>query len=652
MAKKFSASTLTDFGQSGSLEWLETNGLGGYASATVAGSHSRRYHGLLVAAMNPPVGRTIVLSKLEETIVMGDQKYELSANQYPGTLHPQGFTFLKSFERGFFPQFEYEAGGVRIRKTICMVQDENTTVIVFEVLASPQSFKLNLSPLCSSRDYHGLCKANDSMYTGFLFENGLFRTKNYQNSPELFISVPGSSFSPAQQWYFNFEYAIEQNRGLDFREDLFNHGVFEVEMNTGDTLGVILSTQDPTGKSASQLLHREEKRRETLIRKYKDADLQTLLLAADQFIVRRGTELKSVIAGYHWFSDWGRDTMIALPGLCLTTERFDDARKILSAFSQSVSDGMLPNRFPDNGETPEYNTVDATLWYFIAVFKYFRTTRDEEFVRSILPVLTDIIDWHYRGTRYNIHVEQDELLFAGQDGVQLTWMDAKVGDWVVTPRKGKVVEINALWYNALRVMSELLGTFGEKTEAKEYLDRAERVSQNFVKLFWNNEKECLFDYVDGDYKNADIRPNQLYALSLPFKILSKDKAQKVLKVAEEKLLTPRGLRSLSADNPEYKPVYQGNPWYRDGAYHQGTVWSHLMGTYIDALIEVKGSKGKQEAGKIIRNFLQHLDEAGVGTISEIFDGDTPHQPRGCMAQAWSVAEILRVMIQYDLPGRK
>ena len=646
---KFTQEKLKDFNYCRSLEWLETNGLGGYASATVSGANSRRYHGLLMAAMHPPVGRTVLLSKLDETLVINGQRFELSANQYPGAVHPQGFQYLKTFERNLFPEFVFEAGGVKLKKTIAAVQGENTTLVLYEVLKAEKQFSLELLPLGASRDYHGLSHANDSIYTGYLFNNGVFQTKNYQDSPELFIQVPQSNFEPSPNWYHNFEYSVEQYRGLDFQEDLFTYGKFTVGLKKGDRLGVIISTEDPSRKDAFRLFEQEKKRKEHLISMCNaQEEIEQLVLAADQFIVKRGKDFKTIIAGYHWFSDWGRDTMIALPGLCLVTKRYDDARKILKAFAESVSEGMLPNRFPDYGEAPEYNTVDATLWFFHAIYKYYQHTHDQEFIQSLLPVLKDIIEWHYKGTRYNIHVDSDELLYSGQDGVQLTWMDAKVGDWVVTPRKGKAVEINALWYNALSVMAALLTEAGNAKEAIVFQDKASRVHTNFNKLFWNESQKYLYDFVDGDTKNDDLRPNQIYALSLPFSLLEKSKAQKVLTAVTEKLLTPRGLRSLSPDHKEYKPVYAGDQWHRDGAYHQGTVWSFLLGPYIDALVTLKGSKGKSEAAAILKNFFEHLNETGVGTVSEIFDANSPHYARGCIAQAWGVGEVLRVAIEHDL----
>ncbi|MFM9840885.1 MAG: amylo-alpha-1,6-glucosidase [Cyclobacteriaceae bacterium] len=645
----FDSHNLNDFRKASSLEWLETNGIGGYASSTVAGAHTRRYHGLLVAAMSPPVGRTVVVSKLDETIVQGEERFELSSNQYSGAVHPEGFKHLTKFERDLFPEFYYQAGGIELKKTIAAIHGENTTVIVYEVLSAKEKFTLELLPLYACRDFHSTAHANDSINQPYLFQDGLFRTVNYQGCPEVIISVPGSEFKESKGWYYNFEYAIEQYRGLDFKEDLYTHGKFVVELKKESKLGIIISTDDTTGKDALLLLEKERKRREAVVKDFTANDeLKKLALAADQFIVKRG-ELKTIIAGYHWFADWGRDTMISLPGLCLTTGRFEDAKNILKAFANSVSEGMLPNRFPDQGEAPEYNTFDATLWYFHAIYKYYECTKDKEFVQSILPVLQDIIDWHYKGTRYNIHVDpSDELLYGGQDGVQLTWMDAKVGDWVVTPRKGKPVEINALWYNALSIMEFFLADQGNKKEADKYKMKARVVANSFNEKFWSEENGYLYDCIDGDFKDASIRPNQIYAISLPFSLLTKERATKVFKVVKDLLLTPKGLRSLNSSHPDYKPVYGGDPWHRDGAYHQGTVWSFQLGAYIDALMQVKGAKGKSEATSILKEFFKHLDEAGVGTVSEIFDAEPPHTPRGCMAQAWGVGEILRVAKEHEL----
>lgn len=641
-----------------SLEWLETNGLGGWASSTVSGAHTRRYHGLLVASLQPPVERKVMVSKLQETIITEADdnsevdRIELSTNQFPGALYPQGYKYVDRFERDLFPVFYFKAGNIELKKTIAAVQGENTTLILYEVIRAPKPFTLELLPLYSGRDFHSLCHANDAMNRQYVFSNGTLRVKNYVDLPEIFIHVPGSTFNEEQNWYYNFEYSEEQHRGLDFREDLFTHGKFKVKVKEGSKLGIILSTDDTTGRDAFKLFARERKRREAVIKNKEEDKLKRLLLAADQFVVKRGDDLKTIIAGYHWFSDWGRDTMISLPGICLAAGRFDDAKKILKAFSENVSEGMLPNRFPDHNETPEYNTIDATLWFFYAIYQYYQFTRDKRFVKSLLPVLTDIIEWHYKGTRYNIHVDEDELLYGGREDVQLTWMDAKVGGWVVTPRKGKPVEINSLWYNVLRIMEYFTNETGKPSEADYYKAKAERVHQSFNQLFWNEKGGYLYDYVDGEYKNDDIRPNQIYAISLPFSLLEKTRAEKVFNVVENNLLTPRGLRSLSRSHQDYKPVYQGDVWSRDGSYHQGTVWSFLLGPFIDAMIRVRGESSIPNAKGLLDIFLTHLDEACVGNISEIFDAETPHTPRGCVAQAWGVGEILRVAVAYDLLGNK
>lgn len=654
---KFDSTILSDFDKAKSLEWIETNGLGGYASSTVSGANSRKYHGLLVAALHPPVGRTVLLHKLDETIVVkgdaGDTRYELSSNQYPGAIHPKGYTHLTRFERDIFPEFYYSAGGVVLKKTVVCIHGENTTIVHYEVLEAGAPFTLELLPLYSSRDFHSLSYANDVIGKHYLFDEGIFQTVNYPGGTELFISVPGAIFKEQQGWFYRFEYSVEQYRGLDFHEDLYTHGNFSVALKKGASLGVIISTEDPLNRNALKVLTAERKRRENLVRDHSlNNTIRRLVLAADQFVVARG-KLNSIIAGYHWFADWGRDTMIAIPGLCLSIGRFREAKQILKQFLESVSEGMLPNRFPDYGELPEYNTIDATLWLFHTIHEYYQHSHDKAFVKSLMPALKEIIEWHYRGTRYNIKVDpDDELLGGGDETVQLTWMDAKVGSWIVTPRRGKPVEINALWYNALRYMELFSELFGVTEAAAQYKARAEKVLKSFNEKFWNEKQKCLYDYIDGSVRNEDLRPNQVFALSLPFPLLSGDRAKKILQTVTDNLLTPRGLRSLAGFHKEYRPAYGGDVWMRDGCYHQGTVWSYLLGPYIDALFYVKGEKGKPEAVRLVKKFLEHLDEAGVGTVSEIFDADPPHTARGCIAQAWGVGEILRVIVKYDLLGNE
>lgn len=648
----FGKDQLSDFSISGKLEWIETNGVGGYASATVSGANSRKYHGILVAAMQPPGDRIVLLAKLDETLVVpshdGPLRFELGCNQFPGIVHPQGYTHLESFTRELFPEFVFQAGSVRIKKTVAAVHGENTTLIIYEVQEAPEGTVLEVQPFASARDHHTLSHANDNIGTRYLFDNGIFRTLNYQGGAELFISVPRSEFIEQQGWYNNFEYLVELDRGQDFKEDLYTHGKFSVKIRKGDRLAIMVSTEDPTRRNGLKVFEAERKRREKIVKDFNwNDDLKRLVLAADQFIVRRGS-LYTILAGYHWFVDWGRDTMIALPGLCLVTGRYKEAKMIIRQFAAHVSEGMIPNRFMDHGEQAEYNTIDATLWYFYAVYKYYLYTKDTALVKSLLPVLDDIVDWHYKGTRYHIKVDpNDELLTGGQNGVQLTWMDVKVGDWVVTPRDGKAVEINSLWFNALKSMEYFHGLIGDKSAATRYELRAARVASSFNELFWNDKDQYLFDHINSE-KNSSLRPNQIFALSLPFPLIDKVKGAKVLDAITDRLLTPKGLRSLSPDDKDYRPFYSGAVSVRDAAYHQGTVWSFLLGPYIDALYYVDPEMAKEKAGKIMKSFMPHLDEAGVGTVSEIFDGAFPHLPKGCIAQAWGVGEVLRVMSEYKL----
>ncbi len=642
--------TLKDFNKSSQLEWLETNGLGGYASGTVAGVNTRKYHGLLVSALRPPVDRAVLLARLEETIVLPNgNRHELFTNQFPNTLNPQGFQHLSNFEKGLFPKFTFTVGGVEIEKTIAMVYGEDTVVITYEVKAASKEFYMDLRPFIAYRDFHSIIHTNDSVKWDYKFDKGTLKLNPYELMPQLEIAVPESKFTHFPGWYHDFEYLREMERGQEFREDLFSYGYFSVKLKAGSKLGIVVSTQSVEGRDAFALLKKEEERRNTLIKAAsvkKDPFIAQLVLAADQFIVKRGEDLRSVIAGYPWFSDWGRDTMISLPGLCLVTGRFEEAKKILKAFAGVVDKGMIPNRFPDKGDQPDYNTVDATLWYFVAIYKYFKYTKDKEFIiTELLPVLQDIIQWHENVTRYHIHETEDGLIWSGYNGHQLTWMDAKVGNWVVTPRTGKPVEINALWYNVLKITAEFQKLAGNKKEAARLEEKSEKTLASFREQFWSKEKKYLYDYL-GDHINDDaLRPNQIIALSLPFTLLEEKQAKAVLKAVEQSLLTPYGLRTLEQNDPYYRGHYGGNQWSRDGAYHQGTAWSWLLGPYYTAKVRLEGAEGKEKVLKHIDKFKVHLSEAGVGSISEIFDGEKPFLPNGCIAQAWGVAEVLRAYVE-------
>jgi predicted glycogen debranching enzyme len=630
-------------------EWLETNGLGGFASSTITGLNTRRYHGLLVAATKPPAGRMVLLSKMEETLVIGGRRVELSVNRYPGVMHPRGDRYLKQFRKDPFPVFVYEVEGITLEKSVFMVQGENTTVIQYELRGAECT--LELRPLIAFRDFHSTAHENGALNPSLERQAGWVRVAPYAGLPPLYLAHTGGEVQPAGTWYRNFEYSVEQERGLDFQEDLFNPLVLIFDLSRDSRTSVVASTEMRSAESAGTLRAAEIERREKIVAAEPSGDMfvRRLVLAADQFIVSRG-DGQTVIAGYPWFGDWGRDTMITLPGLTLVTGRYDVAKSILLAFAGYVDRGMLPNRFPDAGEAPEYNTVDATLWFFEAVRALVARAGDYEFVRARLyDVLADIIRWHERGTRYGIHVDSDGLLMAGEPGVQLTWMDAKVGDWVVTPRIGKPVEIQALWYNALRVMEEFASKFGLESDGAHYGELAERAQHNFPELFWNAAAGCLYDVVNGKVRDASIRPNQIFTVSLFHKMLPPGKAESVVDVVERNLLTPYGLRSLAPGDPQYHGRYEGNPFSRDGAYHQGTVWPWLLGPFITAYLEVHGrsAEARKQAGEWLAPFRIWIEDEGLGQIPEILDGDPQQRSVGCIAQAWSVAELLRVCVEVE-----
>jgi len=651
-------STLADTGQGCDFEWLETNGLGGWSGSSVIGCHTRRYHGLLVASINPPTDRMVLLSKLDESLTIGSQRFELGVNDYGDCMTPNGNQYLTKFAKGLFPEWTYAAGGIVLKKTLAMVQGENTVVITYLVEQTPGLFIMELLPLVAARGYHSLQHSCNNIFWDVSFNNGLFHNQPYEDAPDIFIYAPSATYHHNPRWFYHFNYRVEKYRGLDYTEDLFNHGILSVELKKGDVFSLIISTENPQDRNSAELLETEIRRKQKLIADSGSDVVKQLIIAADQFIVRRdisqrgnagSASLKTIIAGYHWFTDWGRDTMISIPGLCLSTKRYEDAKKILSAFSRSISMGMLPNRFQDNNAAPEYNNVDGTLWYFISIYKYWLATKDSEFViDSMLPVLKDIIDWHYRGTRYNIHVDSDGLLYAGEKGQQLTWMDARIGDWVVTPRMGKPVEIQALWYNALCIFSELLTLNGQHVDGLKMAAQASLAKESFLRLFWNPEAGCLFDCIDETGKpDGSLRPNQLFAMSLPFALIEGEKAKSVLNIVSEKLYTPVGLRSLSPDDSRYIGIYGGNLLQRDSAYHQGTVWSWLLGPYVESVIKIE-LNGRMEARQLVEAFIYHLNEGCIGSVSEIMDGNGSHHPRGCIAQAWGVAEILRVIEEYKI----
>jgi len=656
---QFTKETCGDLDAALGREWLETNGLGGFASSTIIGLNTRRYHGLLVAATKAPVGRLVLLSKFEETLFMGQQAFDISTNRYPGVVHPCGFRYLKRFRLDPFPVFTYEVEGMEIEKTVFMIDGENSTVVQYELKTNnhpeaPNGLRLEIRPLIAFRDYHSTTHENSALNPGVQDDPGLASVCPYQGLPTLYLAHNSYQLQKTGDWYRNFNYDVERERGLDFAEDLFNPFVLRFDLRANRHASMIASTEerDVTRAAEYQLAEIARRRNAMTPCPLEDSFVQTLAAAADQYIVSRGDQ-KTVIAGYHWFGDWGRDTMIALPGLTLPTGKHEVARSILRTFAKHVDQGLLPNRFPDAGETPEYNTVDATLWFFEAARAYVNYTGDLEFVRDELyPVFADIIAWHVRGTRYGIKVDPSGLLSSGEPGVQLTWMDAKVGDWVVTPRRGKPVEIQALWYNALCIMEDFARQLGDDEGQKRYCNMATVASWSFNRLFWNEKDGCLYDVMNGT-PDPSTRPNQIFAVSLPHSMLSMERATAVVHKVQEQLLTPVGLRSLAASDPQYRGRYTGGPTERDGAYHQGTVWPWLLGPFITAYVKVNGgdTKARRQAGEWLAPLQEHLSQAGLGHIAEIFEGDPPHRPCGCIAQAWSVAEVLRAYVE-DVKGIK
>ncbi|NNE68360.1 MAG: glycogen debranching protein [Pyrinomonadaceae bacterium] len=645
---RYDQNICTDFEKSKRLEWLETNGIGGFACSTVSTANTRRYHGLLTAATNPPLGRLILLSRFEETVRIDGTPHGITTSIYKDAVQPKGHSYLREFRLDPFPIWVYEIDGVELERRIFMVNGENTTVCRWKVLSKVAghgtTVELELKPLVSFVSYHHLQNSSARINTIFESSEDSVAVQPLGDGPRLYFGHSRAEVQPTGHWYYSLEYPIERERGFDSSEDLFQP--FALGFDLADEAVVIASTKPKKHASADAYEEAEIDRRNKLIEiaDPKGPFKRRLVLAADQFIVDRG-EGKTILAGYPWFSDWGRDTMIALPGLALSTNREGIAKNILLEFSNHISEGMIPNRFPDEGETPEYNTVDATLWYFEAIRAYVEKTKDFSFVKdSLYEALVEIIYWHRRGTRFGIKLDEDGLLKAGVPGWQLTWMDAKFGDEVFTPRIGKPVEIQALWYNALETMRLFAGEFGDDDGKHLYSEMASTAKKTFNRDFWFKDGGYLYDVIDGDQKDASIRPNQIFAVSLRNSMVSMYRAKRIVQTVEKELFTPLGLRSLAVGDPAYRGIYKGSPHERDSSYHQGTVWAWLMGAFVESLRRTypKGRKFRQYELKIQRGFAEHLKENGVGQVSEIFDGDKPHEPRGCFAQAWSVAELLRV----------
>jgi predicted glycogen debranching enzyme len=646
-------------------EWLVTNGLGGYASGTLAGMPSRKYHGLFVPNLAAPKGRHIMISRCDEFVIANGKRIHLGGAEFTDDrVVGDSHRYLKEFRLDHrIAVWLFDIGDGLIEKSIVMPHNQNTVCVRYRLLTG-QAVDLHVRPYTSFRRHDE--QPEQALTTTFTLSVSKSRHEIRRSDSQIVLRLemqPGpASFVTNERTEREFFYRIEHDRGDPSLESAHSPGYFTATLAADRPVVFIASTHswESLQFDGNAVFDAEVKRCETLIRLEpdlaQDPFAEQLAMAADQFIVlpgsrleetvlaaAGGSELRTVIAGYHWFGDWGRDTMISLEGLTLCTGRYREAGAILRTFSNYVRNGLLPNLFPEGERQALYHTVDATFWYFHAISRYVAATGDRSLVADLFPVLQSIIEHHLKGTLYNIHVDPaDGLVAAAAEGYQLTWMDAKVDGWVVTPRRGKPVEIQALWYNALRWMSVWASELGAPTAV--YDEAAGRVRETFNRRYWNERRGCLYDVLDGPAGADDaLRPNQVFAISLGHPILDEHRWASVIQVVSEKLLTPYGMRTLGADHPDYKAHYRGNLRQRDAAYHQGTVWPWLIGHFIDAYLKVKPDP--VGARRLLTSFEKHLSEAGVGSISEIFDAEEPFRPGGCVAQAWSVAEVLRAWLK-------
>lgn len=638
-------------------EWIIGNGLGGYASSTVIGAGTRTYHGLLVAAPENSPGRVLLLSSLDEELSLNGEVYRLATHKYPGTVSPEGFNYLSKFILAPFPMWVYQPDVFTVKKKVFMVHNSNTTCILYDIRSRKEGALLRIFPLTNSRSFHQTIRSRDLSFSQKADPAGV----KLESSNGFTLSLSSNlQYHRDPMWYYNFEYDAEKQRGLPFQEDNFNPGYFEGRLKLGTSrFFIAASTGDISSFTLEQVeeLYTREVYRQNLLAfnsRLTEPFALKLLRATDTFIVKNpSTGENTVIAGYPWFSDWGRDSMISLPGLTLVPHRFEAAKSILKNFSRNCRKGLIPNNYPAFGGEPVYNTVDASLWFIHALGRYFAYTKDFLFLSDTWETVEYIIDNYRKGTDFGIGMDSDYLI---RQGPQLTWMDAKIDEWAVTPRAGKACEINALWYNALKTASKLGTLLGKDISSYESL--AAGVASNFEDLFWNPETNCLFDLISQDetgkqIKDSAIRPNQIFAVALPYTMLPPEKEKAIVDRVEKDLLTPFGLRTLSSDNPAYVGHYQGGPESRDLAYHNGTVWPWLLGAYVKAYRKVHNysKKSLEDMRVLLQGFDSHLETAGIGTISEVFDGDYPYFPGGCISQAWSVAEIFRAYVE-DVLGTK
>lgn len=638
-------------------EWLISNSRGSYSAGTVIGCNTRRYHGLLIASLRPPVERIVTVGNLLESVEIDGQSYDISSFEFADCIHPQGYYFLKKFRSDSGVHFCFQLGQVSLEKSIYLSYDKDQVVVSYKFSGlGGQNARLTVSPMVVLRDFHAM--QNSATNLNVRYSNDIVTVHHLDpRGPAVHMTMPGGYFEQNSNWWYSVKYRVDSYRGQQDFEDICVVGSFSRLISGDGEISLVVSASsgadctDDMNITSDQVRQQREQRIEALYQAAKARDDQEKMLvqAADQFVVRRvitGSQYSSsILAGYPWFADWGRDTFIALPGILLSTGRFEEAKEVLDTFGSVIDGGQIPNRFDDYGNPPHYNSIDASLWFVNAVWQYLQATGDLKIFRvKYRPMLKEIIEAYSRGTRDNIHADVDGLITGGDKDTQLTWMDAKCNGIAFTPRFGKAVEINALWYNALRIMAE---TASSDVEVRHYDELARKVSDSFEMAFWNQQTNCLYDFIYPDgTPDAAIRPNQILAVSLPFTCLSADKAESVVNVVRDQLLTPYGLRSLSPLDSRYRPWYGGDQFSRDSAYHQGTVWGWLIGPFIEAFLKVNkySEFAVRQAREYIEPVLEHARSgACIGSISEIFDANYPHYAKGCFAQAWSVGEALRIL---------
>ena len=627
-------------------EWLDTNGLGGYASSTIINCHTRKYHGLLVAALKEPKGKFVLLSKVEASLVGNGKEFFLSSNKFPGVYAPTGHQFVEEFEQGLHPAITYRIGDALIKKSIMMVYGKNTVLLCYELLEGKVKPTLRIRPLLAYRDIHTLTHENMFLRPKSYPEKNGRKIHPYEGMPPLYMGTNrASEFFPGPKWMLNFEYLMERTRGFDYQEDLFCPGMFETTLEKGKPV-IFAASVEPLG-NLERLRKKEVERRENEFTACKDRSksVQMLKYVSGQFLIRNASDFASVVAGYHWFGEWGRDTMIALPGLTFHAGRKDFGEEVLASYAGLERDGLLPNYLDQRSDHLAYNSVDASLWFFWAVQQYLKAKGRKQFVmEKLYPALRGIVAAHLDGRVPLCSIGEDGLLYAGNENTQLTWMDAQAYGRPVTPRHGAAVEINALWYNGLRFFLELV-TEDDSALAVRAGEAADRIAANFVDLFWNRDDNCLSDVVNHGHQDHSIRPNQIFAVSLPHTMLNTDQMRAVISIIQSHLLTPYGLRTLSPRSQAYSPFYEGDADARDSAYHQGMVWPWLAGHFGEALL--RQAEDRKGAKSFLRTYFKPIlrsfpKDFGIASIPEIYTGNPPHLPKGTIAQAWSVAEAVRL----------